>query len=84
MMEKPIKYCIGNHSIPEHVGPFGKRLVRSEDGRPFLVPCGNELEEPVGEVFVDWQVSNLIDDDEGVLQAMLDDLLCPVLPLRRS
>lgn len=45
----------------------------------FAVRMGNELEEPVRGVFVDRQISNLIDDEEGVLQAMLDDPLCPVL-----
>ncbi len=41
--------------------PFGKGEIGRDDGRPSLVPIGDQIEEPLAADPVEWDESELVD-----------------------
>ena len=64
MMEQPVEQRSGDNGITEDVAPFGKAAVGSEDHGALFVAGVDELEEQVAAAGGDWQVADLVDDEQ--------------------
>ena len=56
----------GDGLVAEYCSPAGERQVGGQDERGVLVAGGDELEEQVGGVLLERQVSDFVDDDQAV------------------
>jgi hypothetical protein len=64
MMEQTVEQRGGDDWTAEDVTPFGKAAVRGEDHCALLVAGIDQLEEQVATTGRDWQVADLIDDQQ--------------------
>ena len=64
VMQQAVEQGGGHDRIPEHFGPFGKASVGGQDHGAFLVACADQLEEQAGAFLGQWQVADLIDDEQ--------------------
>jgi len=60
--------------IAEDLSPFPVRLVRCEDDRLCLIPAQYQLEEGVSTFGAEWEVSDLIHNQQLRLREYLDAL----------
>lgn len=64
MMEQAVEYRRGKGAVVvEDLGPLLERLVGRQDNGASLVALADHLEEQVGPVVVDGQVSEFVDDE---------------------
>ena len=68
-MAELVGYGGCRHSIAEDVGPHAYPHVRRHDGRPPLVPPGDELEDEAGPPLVDLQVAQLVQHRQRQMRA---------------
>src|SRR5579863_3816803 len=64
MMEQTVEQRGGDDWAAEDVAPFGEAAVRSEDHGALLVAGIDQLEEQIPTAWRDWQVADLIDDQQ--------------------
>ena len=64
MMEKPVENGGRDTRIATDLRPLAKALIGGHDAGPTLVPAGDALEEQVGPMPVNRDISHLIDDEE--------------------
>src|SRR5688572_9565129 len=82
MVQDAIENGGGDHPIAEHLAPSAKALVAGEDHRSFLVATADQLKEQVRTEPVDWQISDLTDDQESWDRVHLQLLFKPPLVQR--
>src|SRR5271157_2158381 len=73
-MEQPIQDRRGQYLISEDDSPVRNPLVRRDQQAPFLVSAVYQLEEQVRRSPLEWQVAQLVDDQQPEL-AVLDQLV---------
>jgi hypothetical protein len=56
----------GHGRVAEDLSPAPERLVGSDDDRRSFIAGGYELEEQVGGLCLEWDVADLVDDDERI------------------
>ena len=81
LVQDPVQDSRGNRWIAENLVPLAEAAVRGQDQRLLLVAPLDGLEEQSGAVSVDWDVANLIDDQEFDLAVNLEPLLDLVLAI---
>lgn len=59
-----VEDCGSDDAVAEHLAPGAEALIAGQDHRSALSAPADELEEQVGPLPVDWQVANLVDDQE--------------------
>ena len=64
MMEQTVEQRGGDDWTAEDVTPFGEAAVRGEDHCALLVTGIDQLEEQVAATGCDWQVADLVDDQQ--------------------
>jgi hypothetical protein len=64
VIENPVQDGCCDHLIPEDLIPLAEGPVGGLDQGSFFVTPGDELEEEMRAVAVDWDVFNLVDDEE--------------------
>lgn len=64
MMKKAVEQCGGDDRIAEDLAPFRKATIGGEDHGAALVARVDELEEQVAATLNDWQVADLVNDEE--------------------
>lgn len=66
VMDEAVDECGGDDVVGEDFAPTAEWHVRGDQNRALFVATGNELEEQVGGVGVEWEVADLVDDDQSV------------------
>ena len=64
VMQQSIQQRGGDHGVAEHIGPFGKASIGGEDHGTFFVARTDQLKEQIGAFPGQWQVADLIDDEQ--------------------
>ena len=64
MVKQAVEQCSGDDGIAEDLAPLGKAAVGGEDHRALLVARVDELKEQVSAAVGDWQVADLVDDEQ--------------------
>jgi hypothetical protein len=64
VVEQPVEQRGGDDGVAEHIAPFRKAAVRSQDHGALLVSCIDELEEQITAAGNDRQVADFIDDEQ--------------------
>ena len=64
VMQQPIQQSGGDHGVAEHVSPFGKASIGGENHGTFFVASTDQLKEQIGAFPGQWQVADLIDDEQ--------------------
>src|SRR5215831_2984252 len=64
MMEQTVEQRGGDDWAAEDVAPFSEAAVRGEDHRALLIAGIDQLEEQVAATGRDWQVADLVDDQQ--------------------
>jgi hypothetical protein len=80
-MQEAIESGAGQNRVTgKNVSPFGKGLIRSDDGRGvFFVTVANDLEEHGGASLIETEVADFIDDEESWLGEHFHGVGEPVL-----
>ena len=63
-MQEPVEDCSGDHLVAEDLAPLRDHLIRREEHAAALVATRDELEEEIGAALFEWQVPELVDDEE--------------------
>ena len=71
----------GHHGVAEDLAPLGEAPVGREDHRAPLVSSVDQLEEQAAAIGDDWQVADLIDDQERSAAEEADLVAQPALAL---
>ena len=64
MVQQTVEDRCGDGLVAEDVPPLGDLLVRREQDAAPLVPLRDELKEQVRRGSLQWQVAELVDDEE--------------------
>ena len=72
VMQDTIQDGGGDGDVGKDLVPLGEGLVRGKDGRCFLIPSGNELEEQVCALDVHGEVADFVNDEHPVLGQNLE------------
>jgi hypothetical protein len=64
MMKEAVEQCGGDDGIAEDLAPFCKATIGGQDHGAALVARVDELEEQVAATLNDWQVPDLVNDEE--------------------
>ena len=65
-MDEPVDQRGGDHRVAEDFAPGLESAVAGEDDRAAFVAARDEREEQVRGLALQWQVADLVDDDEAV------------------
>ena len=65
-MDDAVDHGCGHDLVSEYVTPAGEREIAGQDQRCVFVAAGDELKEQVRGVLFEWNVADLVDDDEAV------------------
>ncbi len=65
MVQHAVEDRGGDDAVTEDLAPGAEALVGGQDQRALLVAPADELEEQVGAGLVDWQVTDLVDDQQA-------------------
>ena len=77
-MEQPIEKRAGEGRVGEDIAPVGERLVARDDRRAMFVPLTDELKEPRSRRLIEFDVSELVDDEQW--HVFKCRCLCPGTP----
>ena len=72
VMQNAVQDSGGDGDVGKDLVPLGEGLVRGKDGRCFLIPSGNELEEQVCTLDVHREIADLVNDEHPVLGQNLE------------
>jgi hypothetical protein len=64
VVEEPVEDGGGEDFVAEDAAPFGEALVAGDDHGAAFISSGDELEDHVGLDPVQWQVANLVHDED--------------------
>ncbi|WP_422663742.1 hypothetical protein [Sphingobium sp.] len=64
LVQQPVQQRGRDDGIAEDLSLFGKAAIGGEDHGALFIACVDELEEEVGAVWGDRQVSDLVDDEQ--------------------
>jgi len=67
MVEQPVEKNARDDLAAEDTAPLPKGLVRGKDGPPPLMPGIDELDEEVRTAGGEWEVLDLLEDEERML-----------------
>jgi hypothetical protein len=73
-MKQPVEKGGCDDGIAEDLTPFREAAVRGEDHGALFVSGVDELEEQVSAAGDDWQISNLVDDQQSEAAEVADAL----------
>jgi site-specific DNA recombinase len=74
VVQQPVEDGGGQDVVGEHAAPFGEGLVAGEDHRAAFVAAADQLEDHVRGGPVEWQVTDLVEDEDGGAQVGLQFL----------
>ncbi len=66
MVDEPVDQRGGDHGVAEDLAPLLEAAVAGDDDRAGFVAAGDQCEEQVGGLPFEWQVADLVDDQEVV------------------
>ena len=81
VMQQSVQQYGGHHRVAEHFGSFSEASIRGQDHGAFFVSGTDQLKEQIGAIFGQWQVTDLIDDEQyctGVKTKFAGDLSGPM------
>ena len=64
VMKVSVQYCGSDDVVGKDLVPFGKRTVRCQDDRPFLIPAGDQFEQELGTFQIQRKIAEFIDDEK--------------------
>ena len=64
MVEQSVEQCGGDDGVAEDFSPFSEAAIAGEDHGAFFVSGVDQLEEQVGAAVGDWEIADLVDDQE--------------------
>ena len=62
----PVDQGGGDHGVAEDLAPLLEAAVAGDDDRAAFVAAGDEREEQVGGLAFQWEVADLVDDQQAV------------------
>ena len=81
VMQNAIQDSGGDGNVGKDLIPLGEGLVGSKDGRCFLIPSGNELEEQVCSLNIHREIADFVNDEHPVLGQNLELIWQAVLEI---
>ena len=73
-MGEAIEQCSGHFRITEHAGPFAEAEVGGDDDAGAFIKLAEKMEQQGTARGTEWQVSQLVQDDEVSFHQRLGDL----------
>ena len=74
MVKKAVKQSGRDHGVSKNMSPFGKSAIGGQDHGALFVTGVDELKEEIAAAWHDWEVADLVDDEQGEAAEELDFL----------